>query len=37
MHDEGRREEVLKDISDEMGRQSGEPITDDDTLMTPPT
>jgi hypothetical protein len=37
MHDEGRREEVLKDISDEMGRQRGEPIIDDDTSTTPPT
>ena len=37
MHDEGRREEVLKDISDEMGRQSGEPIVDDETPTTPPT
>jgi amino acid transporter len=37
MHDEGRREEVLKDITDEMGRQRGEPIIDDDTSTTPPT
>ncbi len=37
MHDEGRREEVLNDISNEMGRQSGEPIIDDDTTTTPPT
>jgi amino acid transporter/nucleotide-binding universal stress UspA family protein len=37
MHDEGRREEVLKDITDEMGRQSGEPIIDDETSTTPPT
>jgi amino acid transporter len=37
MHDEGRREEVLKDISDERDRQTGEPIIEDDTSTTPPT
>ena len=37
MHDEGRREDVLKDIYDEMNRQSGEPVADDGTQSTPPT
>jgi amino acid transporter len=37
MHDEDRRYDVLKDISDEMHRQSGEPIAEDDAPSTPPT
>jgi len=37
MHDGTRREEVMKDIYDEMQRQSGDPIAEDDAPSTPPT
>src|SRR5580704_9961059 len=37
MHDGDRREDVLKDISDEMTRNSDEPIAEDDAQETPPT
>jgi hypothetical protein len=37
MHDGARREDVLKDLYDEMQRKSGEPIAEDDLPSTPPT
>ena len=37
IHDGGLREDVLKDIYDEMERKSSEPIIDDETPTTPPT
>src|SRR5580704_12438041 len=37
IHDDNRKEEVLKDISDEMTRNSDEPIAEDDAQETPPT
>ncbi len=37
MHDGDRREEVMRDIYQEMERQSGEPIAEDDAPTTPPT
>lgn len=37
MHDGGLREDVLKDIYDEMARQSDKPITEDDSPSSPPT
>jgi hypothetical protein len=37
MQDDNRKEEVLKDISDEMTRNSDEPIAEDDAQETPPT
>ncbi|HUI84911.1 MAG TPA: APC family permease [Candidatus Binatia bacterium] len=37
IHDGQEKAEVMKDIYDEMNRQSGEPIADDDTQSTPPT
>lgn len=37
MHDSNRRTEVMHDIYNEMGRESGEPIADDDTQQAPPT
>lgn len=36
LHDGGLREDVLKDIYDEMGRQSDQPITEDDSPTSPP-
>ena len=37
MHNGGLREDVMKDIYDEMERHSGEPVADDETPTTPPT
>ena len=37
MHDDGRSDEVMKDILDEMNRSSDEPIAEDDAQETPPT
>jgi hypothetical protein len=37
MQDEGLRDDVMKDIYDEIKRHTGEPIADDDTPTTPPT
>jgi hypothetical protein len=37
LHDDGLREDVLRDIHDEMVRGSNQPIADDDTPTTPPT
>ena len=37
MHDEDRSDEVMQDIFDEMNRNSGEPIPEDDAQETPPT
>jgi hypothetical protein len=36
MHDDGRRDDVMQDIFDEMNRNSGEPITGDDDAQTIP-
>ena len=36
MHDDGRRDDVMQDILDEMNRSSGEPITGDDDAQTIP-
>jgi hypothetical protein len=37
IHDGGLREDVLKDIYDEMERKSSDPMVDDETPTTPPT
>jgi amino acid transporter len=38
IHDNGeRRDDVMKDIFDEMQRKSGDPIAEDDAPSTPPT
>lgn len=37
MHDGGLREDVMKDIHDEMQRNSSEPIAEDDLPSPPPT
>ena len=37
MHDGSRRNEVMHDIYDEMNRESGEPVADDDAQQAPPT
>jgi len=37
MHDDGRNSEVMQDIFDEMNRNSGEPIPEDDAQEAPPT
>ena len=37
MHDGSRRNEVMHDIFDEMNRESGEPVADDDAQQAPPT
>ncbi len=36
MHDGNKRDDVMKDIYDEMGRQSGKPISDDEGPSAPP-
>ncbi len=37
MHDDGRKDEVMQDILNEMKRSSDEPIAEDDAQETPPT
>ncbi len=37
MHDSGLREDVMKDIHDEIERKGNEPMVDDETQSTPPT
>ncbi|HEY1731910.1 MAG TPA: APC family permease [Terriglobales bacterium] len=37
MHDDGRKEEVMQDVLNEMNRSSEEPIAEDDAPETPPT
>ncbi len=37
MHDDGRKDDVMQDIFDEMNRNSEEPIPEDDAQSTPPT
>jgi hypothetical protein len=37
MHDGDRKDDVMSDIFNEMNRNSGEPIADDDTREAPPT
>ena len=37
MHDGDRKDDVMRDIYDEMNRRSGEPVVDDEGEATPPT
>jgi hypothetical protein len=37
MRDDGRKDDVMQDIFDEMNRNSEEPIPEDDAQSTPPT
>jgi hypothetical protein len=37
MRDDGRKDDVMQDIFDEMNRSSAEPIPEDDAQSTPPT